>query len=307
MRQLDSQCLNVCLIRFASLHLFRNSLRLFFLQHQCKYSDVRESSIQFHQIVRISRLRHTKSHQNWRRAYQSLARLLLRSHLLKHLFENIMNFTWRNHISLWMIWIACLMRSLNHLICNNIKIAFCLREASIFVNLTRSSFILLSKICSKCSMRNSKKRIYFKVKRTFLLENSSQNNRESSLTSSLQSIESRRLVKSRKAQKRKVWNNSSLRNRFALLSLIALRNRSFRHTKCLTSSILIQWSIVSKMKSSKSHMLSKFLRVNFALLRLLLIFLVAIACVLINSTSLMICINIYEWALQIIHLVNQWE
>ena len=208
-----------------------------------------------------------------------------------------------------MIWVACSMRSLNHWICNSIKSALCLREASIFINFIRleSSFILLSKICSNCSMRNSKERIYFRIKRTFLLENSFQNNRESSFTSSLQSIESRRLIKSRKAQKRRVWSNSFLRNRFALLSLITLKNRSFHHTKCLTSSVLIQWSIVSEMKFSKSHMLAKFLRVNFALLRLFLIFLVAVAFALINSTSIMICIDIYESILQIIHLVNQWE
>ena len=203
-----------------------------------------------------------------------------------------------------MIWIACLRESLNHWVCNSIKSALCLCEVSIFVNLTRSNLILLSKICSKCSMRNSKEKVYFRIKRTFLLENSSQNNRESRFTSSSQSIESRRLIRSRKAQNRKVWNNTRLRNSFALL---CLRNRSFRHTKCSTSSILIQWSIASKMKSFRSHMLAKFFRVNFILLRLLLIFLVVVACVLINSTSIMILIDIYEWVLKIIHLVNQWE
>ena len=196
------------------------------------------------------------------------------------------------------------MKSLNHLICNSIKIAFCLRETSIFVNFIRSNLILLSKICSKCSIRNSEKRVYFRIRRTFLLENSSQNNRESRFISSSQLIESRRLVRFREVQSRKVWNNTRLRNSFALF---CLRNRSFRHTKCSTSSILIQWLIASKMKSFKSHMFAKFFRVNFTFLHFLLIFLVVVVCVLINSTSIMTFIDIYEWVLKIIHLVNQWE
>ena len=237
--------------------------------------------------------------------------LLLRLHLLEFSFQNIKKLIFKSYIWLSMTWIACSIRSSNHWVCNSIKSALCLREASIFINLTRSSFILLSKICSKCSMRNSEKRIYFRIKRTFFFENSSQNNRESSLTSNLQSIKSRRLIKSRKTQERRVWINSFLRNRFALLLLIVLRSWLFHHTKCLTFSVLIQWSIISEMKSSKSHMLAKVLRVNFALLRcffdLRLKIFTFVAFVSIKSTLIIICISIHEQVLKVIRRVNSWE
>ena len=63
----------------------------------------------------------------------------------------------------------------------------------------------------------------------------------------------------------------------------------------------------SEMKSPKSHMLARVLRVNFVLFRLFLIFLVVVAFVLISSTSVIIYIDIYEWFIKIIHFVNQWE
>ena len=184
-------------------HLLRNSLNLFFLQHhEVRYSQRKCFRDLFHLEIRISRLRHSKSHQNRWRNYQSIARLLFRSRLLELRFENIMNFTYKSHISLWMIWVACLLKNLNHLICDRIKIVRILRRVSTFVNLRsrasqllRKSLISLSKICSRCSMRNSEKRAYFRVKRTFLLENSSQINRELQSISNLQSIKSRRLVR----------------------------------------------------------------------------------------------------------------
>ena len=82
-----------------------------------------------------------------------------------------------------------------------------------------------------------KKKIYFRVKTTFLFEYS-QIKRESSLTSNLQSIRSCRLIKIQKVQNRKVWINTCLRNSFALIATNALKNRSFYHTKCQTSFIL---------------------------------------------------------------------
>ena len=65
---------------------------------------------QYYRNVRISRLRHIKSHQNRWRNYQS------RFHFFEHLYQNIKNF-----ISLSMIWFACFVKSLNHLIYVNIK------------------------------------------------------------------------------------------------------------------------------------------------------------------------------------------
>ena len=114
------------------------------------------------------------------------------------------------------------MKSLNHLICDSIIIIAFLRKVSIFVNLIshllRSSFISLLKICSKCSMRNSEKKVYFRVKRTLLFEHFSQINRELQSTSDLQSIKNRQLIKTQKTQNRKVEINTCLRNQFALSS-----------------------------------------------------------------------------------------
>ena len=153
-----------------------------------------------------------------------------------------------------MIWVACLLRSLNLLVCLNIKIVRLFRRISTFVNqLLWSSLISLSKICSRCSMRKSKKKACFKVKKTFLFENSSQNNCELQSTSSLQSIRSRRLVKTQKAQNRKVEINTCLRNQFALFSTkICLRNRSIYHIKCSLSSTSIR-NLQSKLLFSFSY------------------------------------------------------
>ena len=152
-----------------------------------------------------------------------------------------------------MISIACLLKNLNHLICNDIKIDVSFRKVSIFVNFRSRvsqlqwSFISLSKICSKCLMRKSEKIVCFKIKWIFLLENFSQNNRELQSTSSLQSIKSRRLVKTQKIQNRKVWINTCLRNQFALFSTkICLRNQSIYHTKCFIFSTSIR-SLQSKL------------------------------------------------------------
>ena len=85
------------------------------------------------------------------------------------------------------------------------------------------------------------KRCYFKIKRTSLSQNSSQNNRELKSTSSLQSIRSRRLVKVQKVQNWKFWINICLRNQFALSSSkICLRNQSIYHIKCSMSSTSIR-------------------------------------------------------------------
>ena len=151
------------------------------------------------------------------------------------------------------------MKSLNHLICDNIIIVVSFRKTSIFVNsidhaqLFRKNLISLSKICSKCSMRNSKKRICFKIKKTFFFENSSQINRELRSTSSLQSIKSRRLVKIQKAQNRKVWINTCLRNQFALFLIkVYSRNRSNYYTKC-SMSFASTWSLLSRLFFSFSY------------------------------------------------------
>ena len=227
------------------LRLLRKLLRLFLLHHhEVKYSQRKCLRDLFHSKIRIFQLRHSKSHQNLWRSYQLIVSLLFRFHLFESLFENIMNLTCKSHISLWMIWVACLLKSLNHLICDRIKIVHIFRKVSTFVNLRnrasqllRKSLISLSKICSRCSMRNSEKRVCFRVKRTFLLENSSQNNRELQSTSSLQSIRSRRLIKTQKAQNRRVWINTCLRNQFALLSTkTCLRKRSIYHTNRQMSS-----------------------------------------------------------------------
>ena len=154
------------------VRLFRLLHRFSLQHHEVKYSTLKHSSKQsLHRSVRISRLRQTKTHQNRWRSYQSIVRLLLRSRLLEIRFENIMNFTCKSHISLWMIWVACLLRSLNHLICDRIKIVLIFRKTSTFVNLRsrasqmlRKSLISLSKICSRCSMRNSEETVCFRVK-----------------------------------------------------------------------------------------------------------------------------------------------
>ena len=79
------------------VRLFR-TLRLSHLQHhEVKYSRRKCLRDLFHLKIRISRLRHIKSHQNRWRNYQSIARLLLRSRLFELRFENIMNFTCENH------------------------------------------------------------------------------------------------------------------------------------------------------------------------------------------------------------------
>ena len=130
------------------------------------------------------------------------------------------------------------MRNLNHWIYNNIQIDFFF-ASSTFVNFRnrisqfRKNLISLSKICSRCSMRNSKKKVCFKIKKTFFFENSSQNNRELQFISNLQSIKKYRLIKFRKIQNRKVWINTCLRNSFALSSTkICLKNQSIYHIKC---------------------------------------------------------------------------
>ena len=108
-------------------------------------------------------MRYTKLNQNRWKTQSSFARSFF--HLfLQHLFENIKNFTFRNFIWLWMIWVACLLKNLNRWICNNIIIVVFFNKISIFVNFVRSNFISLSKICSKCSMKNSKKKFISKSK-----------------------------------------------------------------------------------------------------------------------------------------------
>ena len=233
--------------------LFRNLLRLFSLQHhEVKYSQRKCFRDLFHTKIRISQLRDSKLHQNRWRNYQSIVHLFFHLHLFELLFENIKNVMCKNHISLWMIWVAYLLKSLNHLICDRIKIVRSIfRKISTFVNLRsrvsqlfRKSFISLSRICSRCSMRNLKKRTCFKVKRTFLFENFFQNNRELQSISSLQSIKNRRLIKIWKTQNRKVWINTCLRNRFASFSIkIFLRNRSIYYINCQVFSVI--WSFQS--------------------------------------------------------------
>ena len=74
-------------------------------------------------------------------------------------------------------------------------------------------------------------------KNVFFFENSSQIKRELRSTSSLQSIRSRQLIETQKAQNRRVWINTCLRNSFALLSAkILLRNRTIYYTNCQISS-----------------------------------------------------------------------
>ena len=133
-----------------------------------------------------------------------------------------------------MIWIACFMKSLIHSICDNIIIVVFLNRILIFVNFVRSSLVSLSKICSKCSMKNSEKKVYFKIKTTYFFKHSQIKCKFLSI-SSLQSIRNRRLIKIRKIQNRKIWISTCLRNQFALfLAKTCLKNRFFRHTKWQT-------------------------------------------------------------------------
>ena len=148
------------------------------------------------------------------------------------------------------------MKSLNHLICNSIKISLRFSKTLIFVNsidhaqLLRRDFISLSKICSKCSMRNPKKRIYFRIKTTCLFKHSQIKCKSSSI-SNLQSIKSRRLVKTRKARIRRVWISTCLRNQFALFSAeFCLRNWSNYHTNCQMFSVI--WSFRVRIRLQKS-------------------------------------------------------
>ena len=77
-------------------------VNFFVLQHLHWYLN------QYHRYVRIFLLRHSISHQNQWKNYQF--------HFFEHSYQNIKNF-----ISLFMIWFACFVKSLNHLIYVNIK------------------------------------------------------------------------------------------------------------------------------------------------------------------------------------------
>ena len=90
-------------------------VRLFRLLRRVSQQHLHRYLNQYHQSVRISLLRHSTSHQNQWRNYQSI-HLHFRLHFLEHLYQNIKNF-----ISLSMIWFACFMRSLDHLIYRSIK------------------------------------------------------------------------------------------------------------------------------------------------------------------------------------------
>ena len=74
-------------------------------------------------------LRHSISHQNRRKNYQSIVHLHFRFHFLEHLYQNI-----RNFISLSIIWFACFVKNLNHLIYVNIKKNLLFRNVFHFVN-----------------------------------------------------------------------------------------------------------------------------------------------------------------------------
>ena len=103
----------------------------FFLQHLHRYLN------QYYQNVRISLLRHSISHQNRWRNYQSIVHLHFRFHLFEHLYQNIKNF-----ILLSMIWFACFVKNLNHLIHIRIKKILFFRNVSTFVHHVNHVFSL---------------------------------------------------------------------------------------------------------------------------------------------------------------------
>ena len=242
-KSLRNQQVFVRLFRlFRRNHLFSSQ------HHEVKYFQRKLFRDLFHQMIRIFRLRHTKLHQSSWKLYQSMI-FLFRSQHLYQCFEN----RFRSFILQSTICFACFVKILDHLVCDSIIIVVFFSKISIFVNLTRSSLISLSKICSKCSMKNSEKRVYCKIKITLFLENSSQVSRELRFISSLQSIRNRRLIRIRKIQNRKVWISTCLRNQFALFSaIICLKNRSNYHTNCQMS-FAFTWNFLSKLFFSFSY------------------------------------------------------
>ena len=152
------------------VHLFRR----FSLQHLHRYL------IQYDQSVRIFLLRHSILHQYRWRNYQSIVHLHFRFHFLEHLYQDT-----RNLISLSMIWFACFVKSLNHLIYVNIKRILLFRKALTLVYLVNHVLFI---------------------------------SHESSFTSCLQSIRKHRLVRIWKIRIQKVFSNIRSRNRdrFAL-------------------------------------------------------------------------------------------
>ena len=185
---------------------------------QCLYFFLHQSSHLLHQ---------SKQRKQWSQYL----------HFLQH-FHHEMNQHWcSHHLLFFQKWFR--------------KIHFSI-FASRFQDIRNS--ISLSKICSKCSMKHSKKQIFFisnitsrtmRIFETFFFFIKSR----SRFISDLQSIRTSLLVKSRKLQIREIFISVCSRNRFAsnfyLLSKSRQKNRKFCHTKCFSSltTYLLHFSI----------------------------------------------------------------
>ena len=125
------------------------SSTLLVLQHLHRYLN------QYHRSVRIFLLRHSISHQNQWENYQL--------HFLEHSYQNI-----RNFISLFMIWFACFVKSLENLIYVNIKRVLLFRRALTLDHLSHINFALSSTFCLQPIRRHRLVRIWkARIRRVF--------------------------------------------------------------------------------------------------------------------------------------------
>ena len=171
-----------------------------------------------------------------------------------------------------MICIACLLKSTSQLICHSIKFVALLRRALILV-------IRFNEILFKSTLRS---------------------------TSNLQSIRASRLVKIRKVQIREVFNSIRSRNRIASnsLSVSDLRNRSFYHTKHRSSLVyLSQRHQAFRHTNCSSFLIALIVHLFFELFSTSSSHVRVVASAAILSNRTMICIDIYEQFISIMHLV----
>ena len=186
-----------------------------------------------------------------------------------------------------------------------------LRRLSFLKNSNQNikNHILRSTICTRCSLKNSRKQIVYISRNVHLFQTFFFIKLTLRSISDLQSIRANQLVKARKRQIREIFNNIRSRNRIAsnsyfLFSTNNLRNRSlyytkhrsffvyliqkyrtFCHTNCLSS--LIVYFVYLFLESFST----------FSFARMF----VAFATIFLNRT--MICIDIYEQFISIKHLV----
>ena len=173
------------------------------------------------------------------------------------------------------------------------------------------NFILLSKICSRCLLRNARNQINYTSKKSNLFQRFFVNSR-SRFISNLQSIKTNRLFRTRKRRIREIFNNIRSRNRIAsnsyfLFSTNDSKNRSFYYTKQRF------FFVYQKYQAFRHTNRSIFLVANFQFVRFFHLFLefistfsffrmlVAFATIFSNRT--MICIDIYEQFISIMHFV----